>query len=169
MVILRIVQGNLLHAKEKFIAHQCNCVTLSARGLAQSIAQRYPWANTYHKRKPHPTISNCAIKKDRSIPGSVDIVKRGKDEHIVLCLYAQYRPGKPGHYSKYPGKYVDTKNNRLAWFASCLQSLEQSGHIDGEPIAMPYGIGCGLAGGNWSQYKQMLEESSLEIVLYRLS
>ena len=27
-----------------------------------------------------------------------------------------------------------------------------------ESVAFPYGIGCGLAGGNWEEYQAMLEE-----------
>ena len=33
---------------------------------------------------------------------------------------------------------------------------------------MPYGIGCGLAGGKWCEYKKMIEECKTKIVIYKL-
>jgi hypothetical protein len=43
-------------------------------------------------------------------------------------------------------------------------------------IAFPYGIGCGLAGGNWKDYSKLLEAfaekvtgNGVSVTLYRLS
>jgi hypothetical protein len=33
--------------------------------------------------------------------------------------------------------------------------------LDTDEIAFPYGIGCGLAGGNWKRYEEMIEEFAL--------
>jgi NCAIR mutase (PurE)-related protein len=35
-------------------------------------------------------------------------------------------------------------------------------------VAIPYGIGCGLAGGVWSDYEKMLNNCSTQVVIYRV-
>ena len=53
----------------------------------------------------------------------------------IICLYAQFRPGKTNSTYSYPKDYPDQKSDRLRYFED-----------EGVKIAVPYGIGCGLAG-----------------------
>jgi O-acetyl-ADP-ribose deacetylase (regulator of RNase III) len=166
MVILKIINGDLLTSGEQYIAHQCNCVTVRAHGLSKSIADRYPYADVYAKRKPITSTRNTA--KDTSVPGTIEICSppsSSNDPHII-CMFAQVTPGKTGAYSKYyQTNYSDTKKNRLAWFEQCLKEIEK---LSINRVAMPYFIGCGLAGGNWDDYREILNQSPLEIILYKL-
>jgi hypothetical protein len=41
------VSGDLLGAPEQWIAHQCNCRSRGARGLAKHLFGRFPHANVY--------------------------------------------------------------------------------------------------------------------------
>ena len=62
---------------------------------------------------------------------------------LLICLYAQYSPGKPSA--------AETAAMRLAYFKDALE--EATTLIpDGSTLYFPYGIGCGLAGGKWEQY-----------------
>lgn len=165
MVIVSIIHGDLLNTQEKYIAQQCNCVTIRAHGLSQSIAQKYPYANVYNKRASIGQGSNCA--KKTAFPGTIDVCyPTDHCDPTIICMYAQYCPGKVGIYQKYyPKLYTDSVESRLQWFDECLTEIEKLGITR---IAMPYLIGCGLAGGKWNDYKQKLEHSKLEIVLYQL-
>ena len=60
---------------------------------------------------------------------------------------------------------ANTKENRIKWFKKCLENIEKQGITR---VAMPYNIGCGLAGGDWQTYKTILEESKLNIFIYKL-
>ena len=167
MVIVEIIQGDLLKSGEKYIAQQCNCVTIRAHGLSQSIAVKYPYANVYAKRSSVGRGRNCA--KITSRPGTIDVCQSAnKDDPMIICMYAQYCPGKVNIYSQYyPNEKTceDSRENRLLWFVQCLEEIEKLGI---QRVAMPYMIGCGLAGGNWDEYSEKLRQSKLEIVLYQL-
>ena len=59
--------------------------------------------------------------------------------------------GKPYTYGQ--NKVIDDYNRREIWFNSRLKEIDR---LVPESIAFPYGIGCGLAGGNWENYYNML-------------
>jgi O-acetyl-ADP-ribose deacetylase (regulator of RNase III) len=165
MPIIEVIKGDLLASSEKYIAQQCNCVTVRAHGLSQSIATKYPYANVYKLRVPINKSRNCAKTFDQ--PGTIKICSSNSEEvelpHII-CMFAQFSPGKPGAYT-YDSSVDDSKENRIKWFQSCLLEIEKLGL---KRIAMPYFIGCGLAGGDWKVYQDLLEKSNVDIVLYQL-
>ena len=81
-------------------------------------------------------------------------------------MFAQWTPSKVGAYNRYyPKTYTDTTHNRQRWFRECLEALDALGL---DRVAMPYKIGCGLAGGFWPDYETMLNKAKTNIVLYRL-
>lgn len=147
-------RGDLLSSTDDYIVHQCNCVTKGSLGLATQIFKKYPYSNTYKYRKSHST------------PGTIDILGNGKDKRYVINMYSQYYPG--------PSKYTsDNTIARLEWFKGCLYRIgtEINGR-QGVTISFPYLIGCGLAGGEWSDYLKEIESFSEKynviITLYRL-
>lgn len=78
---LIIVNGSILDSDAKYICHQCNCVTTNSKGLAESIFNKWPWANTYINRS------------NPSIVGTIDIMKNPDNNQYVVNMYAQYYPG----------------------------------------------------------------------------
>lgn len=155
MVIVNEIKGDLLNSSSTYIAQQCNCVTVKSLGLSKTIADRYPYANVYSQRtKP-------------SEPGTILICKSPVSESPnVICMFAQYCPGKSGDYSHYykTPPAPDTKENRQLWFQQCLDLIVEQKI---EYVSMPAKIGCGLAGGDWKIYKSLLEKSPLKITLYQ--
>jgi len=150
MVILSIIEGDLLESSEKYIAHQCNCITKKGKGLSESIGKKFPYADHYKFRN---------YKED--IVGTIKIYEGSTN---IICLFAQYLPGKPNSKRLGYNSYCDTYLERLVWFEKCLKQLE---NLKIDRISMPYLIGCGLAGGNWADYQKILENSKLNIVLYK--
>ena len=148
--------GDILDAKEDIIAHQCNCTTTGSLGLATDIFKRWPSANTYKTRK------------NPSQPGTVDAIQLSPDStppYYIVNMYAQFRPGKA------------VNEPRVKWFGLCLDQLQEA--LDGGPgadtapitVAVPFRIGCGLAGGDWDVYLGMLVEfeqmyPGIQIVIY---
>jgi O-acetyl-ADP-ribose deacetylase (regulator of RNase III) len=167
MVVVKIVNGNLLDADEKYICQQCNCNTIKPHGLSKAISDRYIWGNPYNTRTKKG--NNSTTTPDE--PGTVVILENSNNtsDKIILCLMAQWLPGKPGYYNKYKcyeNTYDDTYLNRRKWFQECLDIIDEDNEIDN--IAMPYNIGCGLAGGCWNDYKEMLENCKTNITLYKI-
>lgn len=144
-----IVEGNILDAPEQYIAQQCNCVGKSARGLSAQIAARYPEADVYKMRSTPST------------PGTIQVCGR------VICMFSQYGMGRPGAYGQ---RLPDTYQLRLQWFKQCLEHIAA---LNPASVAIPYGIGCGLAGGNWSEYNSAIYDwsiahPSISVVIYKL-
>lgn len=87
--------------------------------------------------------------------GTVQYVLSG--ERYVVNMFAQ------DGYSTY------ARQTDYEAFRACLVNLASSISTD-EIIAMPYGIGCGLAGGEWNIVYQMIEDvlKNHSVELYRL-
>lgn len=161
MVILKTIEDSILNAQEP-ICQQCNCVTLISHGLSKQIADKYPWADVYKRRKPKTKNSTS----EPSTPGTILIDKN--EDKTVIHMFGQVFPGKPNAYAKYYPhvKLDDCTSKRIEYFKLCLEQLDLLKLND--PVAMPYKIGCGLAGGSWDIYQQMLHNCSTKIILYKL-
>ena len=130
---------DILDVDMQVIVQQCHCQSANkiAKGLAASIAERFPYANFY------------AARKKNSTPGTIEM-RGGKGVGRFICaFYAQINPGGPG-------KEKDTEKSRVAYFAKCLVALGKVKNL--REIAFPYGIGCGLARGDWDVYSGMIED-----------
>lgn len=166
-MIINKKKGNLLNATEKFIVQQCNCVTTTPHGLSKTIADRFPWADVYRMRPiKSKTSKNTAHTPET--PGTIAIFN-GPAELAVICMFAQWAPGKIGDWSwRYQQTYDDNSaSQREQWFIDCLKLIDDDPTIN-SPVACPYNIGCGLAGGNWRNYKAMLKKAKTEFVIYKL-
>lgn len=138
--MIEVINGNILDATEKYIAHQTNCVSNGgAGGLAKSIFKKYPYADCYR------------LRTERSIPGTIDIRGNGINERFIINLHGQMYPG-----DAYVNHENDSYDMREKYFKQCLYEISLIDNI--ESIAFPMGIGCGLAGGNWEHYSKMLED-----------
>jgi len=133
---LREEEQDLLLSDAQHIAHQCNCTTRRARGLAETLFARFPHADTY---------SSGAVR----VPGTITVAG-GQHLRSVVNLYAQRAPGRSSDASG-----DDTAEARLGWFRECLRRVAE---LEGlESVAFPFRIGCGLGGGDWTAYKAELQ------------
>jgi hypothetical protein len=168
--MILVKEANLLDATEDFVVQQACCTACKPHGLSQVIALQWPWGNPYAKRVPMKKGGNTATEKTRDIPGTVGILGNGKDERFVVCLFAQYAMGKPGIYNSFGNP--DSKQDRERYFKQCLEDLANL-IPPNSSLALPYKIGCGLAGGDWSNYEKLLGEwvskhPTLQVVLYKI-
>lgn len=141
---MKIINGNLLNSDSLFIAHQTNCVGESAGGVAHAIFKKWPLSDDY-ARKTHGKFGTIKIHKVRP-------------DKYVINMFSQYYPGGQNDY------HNDTELKRQFAFRECLkQIVEQVSEIAQDnstaipTVSFPYLIGCGIAGGKWSHYLQMLE------------
>lgn len=157
--MIDIITGDLLQATEKFIAHQCNCLSSNSSGIDKLIFDRFPHANTYAKR----------INGETGKPGTIDILGNGSDQRQVINMYAQYYPGK----SKYPNSIFDGIVARNNYFYRCLLRIAKIPSL--ESVAFPWRIGCNLGGGNWEHYlgnltnfEKHVSGNGVKVSIYRL-
>lgn len=137
--MIEIVRDDLFASKEKYLCHQCNCVTNRAAHLSKAVFERYPYADIY------------AARKDPSEPGTIEIRGNGQDKRYVVNMLGQFFPGTP----KFPDSTKDGTKVREKYFYKCLLALAKIPDL--ESVAFPYKIGCGAAGGNWDHYLGNIE------------
>jgi len=156
--------GDILTAKEEYIVHQCNCTTSTSAGLAAAISSKFPNAAPYANRRPDPTRLSRCLPEDAAKPGTIQIWRSPEPETPnFIGLYAQYGPGKPSG--------EDSKGTREEWFRLCMELVAE---VEGvKSIALPWRIGCGLAGGDWETYEGIITEwaknhKDIQVVIYKL-
>jgi O-acetyl-ADP-ribose deacetylase (regulator of RNase III) len=156
--MIEIVAGDLFDATEKFLCHQCNCITKKAAHLSKDVFTKYPYADIYSGR----------ITPNQ--PGTIEIYGNGQDQRYVVNLLGQYYPGTP----KYPTSSKDGTLAREKYFHQCLLKLAKVPDL--ESVAFPFGIGCGAAGGTWEHYLGTLKnfekyvkfKYNTKVVIYKL-
>jgi O-acetyl-ADP-ribose deacetylase (regulator of RNase III) len=157
--MIEIITGDLLDATEKYILHQTNCLSDSdAAGVARLIFNKYPHSDCYSDR-----VTN-------SKPGTIDVRGDGLNQRYVINLHGQYYPGGVGGNSD---SELDGTFARQKYFYLGLLRVAKIENL--ESIAMPYKVGCGIAGGNWEYYLGVLKNfakyvgdtQGASVVIYR--
>lgn len=181
--MLIIQSGDLLQSDCHIIAHQCNCFAKMGAGIAKQIKQLYPEAYQADQNGTIPVGS-----KERLGTVTAAIVDGGK--RVVFNLYGQYR---------YTGKlqtdyealenalnqmfYVINRQMPLPLLFTDVQNSDWDPAWDPKwkelkftgsklKIGLPYRIGCGLAGGDWTRVEEILlavsEKHQHDLYLYKL-
>lgn len=157
--MLEIAAGNLLESECQYIAHQCNCYSTRSAGLATALFKAFPWADVYSDRRQRG--NDAASFGSITIHGNPQLNQRQ-----VINIFGQLYPGKPS-----PGR--DSVTARLAAFRKALARIARIPELTS--IGFPYGIGCGLAGGDWNEYQKLLDDfaeevsmNGVSVILYRL-
>lgn len=148
------IKGDLLDAKVDCILHQCNCESLTAKGLAYSIFKKYSYSHVYSKKY---------IRK----PGTCILCKSTNTKHpFVANLFGQFNRGKPSNNST----NNDTYKQRKEWFKESLNDFVLKAKDKNiKTLGFPKGIGCGLAGGNWNDYLEMIQEFSINNPQFKIN
>lgn len=133
--MIEVVTGDLLDATEKYIMHQTNCLSSGgAAGVARLIFDKYPYSDCYSDRT------------EPSKPGTIDVRGGSADERGVINLHGQFYPGGVPN----PESPLDGTSARERYFYQGLLWVAKLEDL--ESIAVPFKIGCGIAGGNWDTY-----------------
>lgn len=132
---LKYIENNILNAKHGFIVHQVNNRRVMGAGLAKQIRNQYP--RHYRDYQQAPLFL-----------GNV-IVTPVKARTWVIGLVAQDGYGRDGKcYTDY-----EALKDCLSNLSLMVEKLYPT-----EPVMFPHGLGCGLAGGDWSIVEPMIGE-----------
>lgn len=135
--------GDVLQSGANVIAHQVNCKGVMGAGIALQIRKAYP--DVY--RAYRTVCLNTKIQRDllgKILPCPLN---KAKDKWIVNC-FAQIGLG------------TSTRQTDYAALEMCFQKLKCWAVAMGYTrVAVPHGIGCGLAGGSWDFVRNILEKT----------
>ena len=147
--MIDLIEGNLLDFPNDInvIAHSCNTRNIMGAGIAKQIKDRYPEAYEADWRAFN---SNYGVTLGKFSKADIGDCK------YIYNMYTQATIGT--------GREVDYEK-----FWQALKRVEQdlfemkiSKHeYDGSPppvLGLPWGISCGLAGGNWEIISAMIND-----------
>lgn len=131
MIIKR--EGDVLTSSANIIAHQVNCRGVMGAGLAKQIRIKFPKVFAEYS----VLCNRCKENDDaKMLLGVVQFVN--VDSKIFANCFAQLN---------YNAKIKQTQDK---YFKECMVTLEKYAREEGlTSVAIPYKMGCGLAGGNW--------------------
>lgn len=157
--MLHYVDGDLLESDCTVIMHQANCLGIMGGGIAKAIAEKHPLAYQADKScnySPEHKYGRYSLAK---LPNGL----------TIFNLYGQLGLGRAKR---------EEQNERMRMLESALHEAfhllnSNAGlGIDNSKVGLPYGIACGLAGGDWSKVEPILKRVSdvhgIDIYLYKL-
>jgi O-acetyl-ADP-ribose deacetylase (regulator of RNase III) len=154
--MIKIVNGDLLDAKENIICHQVNCQAKMNSGVAKSIRQRFPQAYNEYMIMSEPYVK---ARLNDQLLGMVQFVEIARLEKYVANIFGQLNYG----YDK--KMYTDP----LALYEG-FKKIRLGAEEHGLSVAMPYMIGCYRGGADWKQVEDLLLTAfdGYEVTLYKL-
>lgn len=147
--MITIKKGNILDCTENIIVHQVNSQGVMGGGLARQLADKYKGLEPFY-------FEHCREKNNsyQILSGTVlfygDVNNRRKIANI---------------FSQKENFNTDYKAMKIA-----LKEVKQYAKDIKLSIAIPYGIGCGIANGNWDKVYKIIEQvfSDYKVILYKL-
>ena len=131
--------GNIFSSNADIIVHQVNCQGVMGAGLAKQVKSKYPQVFQAYQQE-------CRKPED-SLLGSALIVDAQDGRYIANC-FAQKGYGRQQQQTDY------------AALRSSLQAVRSFAEADpAKSVAIPYGIGCGLGGGDWRTVLEIITQT----------
>lgn len=135
--MLPVVAGDILEARKGIVVHQANARGIMGSGLAAGVRRIWPAAwedyRDTHARRGLPL-------------GSVVFTPVGEDLWVASVI------GQDGYGRT--GKHTDYASLR-----SGLEDVARLARLVALPVLVPWGIGCGLGGGDWAEVQSLVAEA----------
>lgn len=157
----KVINGDILTASQLpgfvVICHQVNCKGVMGAGLAKQIKERYPIVFDYYRKwcndKTIVPNNNSSV-----LLGNVQLVYPEPSltpKFGIANLFAQDGYGRDKRYTNYTA------------LMCCFERINST--FAGSRVAIPYGIGCGLAGGDWKIIETLIKEylSNCEVEIWK--
>ncbi len=142
---MKIETGNILDIAEGIICHQVNSEGVMGAGLALQIKNK--WRKVYDDYMY--LYKNGYLKL-----GTIHFTQ--VDKNLWVCnIVGQGMYGWQGRFTDYDA------------FKQAVSELRPF-HDKGTKIYFPYGIGCGLAGGNWDVVLDIIEHELPNAIIVKL-
>lgn len=135
------ITGDLLDAKSGIICHQTNYHGVMGAGVARAIADKILTTQQYN------AYVNYCRQAGRTALGTVQFL--GNAPGLVVANMFSQDEAKP----QLNGRYDITDYEAMA---ACFIRIKDMAEACNMTVHIPYRIGCGIAGGNWSLVRQLI-------------
>lgn len=159
---MKIIEASILQSGKDIVVQQVNAKGLMGAGLALQIMKRYN-----NVKKEYVAYRGKQLKLglvDEDLLGHVNYVDT-YDGTIIANIFGQVDIRKGNH-----DKTVYTKKEALL---SGIRQVREKAEELNLSVAIPTYIGCGLAGGDWTEIKHGIEEifkdSKVDVTFYHFN
>lgn len=144
--MLKTIKKNILDVTSGIICHQVNCQGVMGSGLAKQLKDKWPSVFTEYKKYVK------AESDSLQLCGRCQIVTIKKGLHIAN-LFGQYEYGTNQRHTNY------------LYLTSALYKLNKQNEDNHYDVYIPYGLGCGLGGGDWNVVSALIEDAIPEAII----
>lgn len=139
--------GNIFDSDAKIICHQVNTYGVMGAGIAAEVRERFPEVYKGYN-------ACCSAAEQDELFGDV-LISPIQGGFIANC---------------FSQRGMDTD---YELFATAMQVVKRfAKETDNAKIAIPYKMGCGIAGGDWNTVEQIIHDvfdgSDLEVEIWKL-
>lgn len=140
---IKVIDGDILDAKEDIIVHQVNCQGIMGAGLALQLRRKYP-------EMYYDYVRYCKDNADnkKELLGKARFFYVTDDKHnlekVIVSIFGQLGYG------------AGVQTNFLA-LREGIETVSVYARRRRFTTAIPYKIGCGLGGGDWGEIREMIE------------
>ena len=147
--MLRHVTGDIFDVTTGIIAHQVNCRGVMGAGIAREIARRFPKAESDYKAR-------CARNRHYD-PDGHPASLLGKVEMSLVRPFNTTTPESGLFIANVFGQIHPRFGPRQTNYGAVADAFESLRFHTDIPLYVPWGMGCGLAGGDWTVYSEIIE------------
>ena len=146
---MNIIEKDILTVTKGVIAHQVNCKGVMGAGLAKKIADKWPMVKEeYLELCSNPPSPQLFLGWQQLIKVETGL--------YVSSVFGQFGYGRDRCHTNY-----------LALIKGLKKAKDNAGKMMASPLPLyvPYGIGCGLAGGNWHVVRELIEQELPDAII----
>lgn len=137
--------GDILQSGADVICHQVNCRGVMGAGLAKQVKDQNPMVYAAYSDMCRQYGDN-ALGQVLYVPMDKTRFLRIEEQRFIANCFAQ------AGYSRY-GRMTNYEALR-----TCLSAVRQFAQEYELTVAIPYKMGCGLAGGDWETVRGIIED-----------
>lgn len=145
--MIKTIECDILKSGADIICHQVNCQGVMGSGLAKQIKDTYP--NVYSDYRE--LVQEYDESERHMLLGRVQYVEipSTKARRYIANCFGQNYYGRDKRYTNYRA------------LRDCFEQIyfTNNSDIQRRNIAIPYCMGCGLAGGDWDVVYKMIKDA----------
>ena len=161
---INIVNGNIFDTYCNIICHQVNCQGIMGHGIAKQVKEKYKGVFNEYKRYCDAHADNRETMLGEALIVDVDYGAAvldwlvNKERKYIANIFGQLTYGTG----------LRTNYKALVLGLEVVASFAKEHNLS---VAIPYKIGCGLAGGDWNKVNILIEGvfagTGIEVLMYR--
>lgn len=150
---MQYVIGDLTKIKNGIVAHQVNLYGVMGAGVALYLSKLNPGLLEDYK-------AFC----EKAVLGDLFLWKNPSNPDLVIAnVFSQFGGNIGDELGGQPVKQYGSRNHGITSYDSIIKAFEKlesmiSNHAKGISICVPFGYGCGIAGGQWEIVEKIFSD-----------